>query len=93
MRMATVTITAALIGASVSLASLPAFAEATGSLSGCVKMAGEVKQALAGNSQSSDYDQAVKEKNYGRDFCANGLYAHGQEHYAQALKLLGVEKS
>lgn len=93
MRLATVTISAALIGAGLTLASVPAIAEATGSLSGCAKMADQVKQALASNSQSTSYDQAVKEKDYGRDFCNYGLYARGESHYAEALKLLGAEKS
>ncbi|HEX3429863.1 MAG TPA: hypothetical protein VHT03_03175 [Rhizomicrobium sp.] len=73
--------------------SLPAGAEQTGNLSSCVKLAGEVNQALASNSQSPSYDAAAKEKSYGRDYCATGLYAQGVTHYAEALKLLGADKS
>jgi len=72
---------------------LPAGAEQTGNLSTCVKLADEVNQALAANSQSSSYNDATKEKGYGRDYCNAGLYAQGITHYADALKLLGVEKS
>lgn len=93
MRLATVTIFAALTGATVALASLPASAEETGSVSECVKMADQVRQALASNAQSSGYEQAMKEKGYGRDFCNYGFYAKGESHYAEALKLLGAEKS
>jgi hypothetical protein len=73
--------------------SVPAGAEQTGNLSGCVKLAGEVNQALANNSQSPSYDAAAKEKSYGRDYCASGLYGQGVAHYAQALKLLGADKT
>jgi hypothetical protein len=93
MRPLTLTVSAAALCASVALCSLPATAEETGSLSGCQKLAEQVKLALASDAQSSNYDAAVKEKNYGRDFCTNNLYAHGEEHYEQALKLLGVSKS
>lgn len=71
--------------------SLPAGAEESGNLSTCVKLASEVNQALANNSRSASYDAAAKEKTYGRDYCATGLYAQGTTHYAQALKLLGAQ--
>jgi hypothetical protein len=93
MRIANVTMCAVAVCAGVVLASVPAGAEETGSLSGCAKLADEVKQALASNSQSASFDQAMKEKGYGRDFCANGLYAHGEDHYNEALRLLGATKS
>jgi len=93
MRLATLTVSAAALCASVALGSLSASAEETGSLSGCQKLASQVKDALASNAQSANYEAAVKEKNYGRDFCTNELYAHGEEHYQQALKLLGESKN
>ena len=82
----------ALLAGAASL-SLPAGAEESGNLSSCVKLAGEVKEALANNSQSASYQAAEQEKAYGRDYCATGLYAQGTTHYAQALKLLGTEKT
>jgi hypothetical protein len=93
MRLLALTVSAAALCASVALGSLPATAEETGSLSGCATLASQVKQALASNAQSANYEAAVKEKDYGRDFCSNELYAHGEEHYEQALKLLGDTKS
>ena len=87
-----VTASIALLAGAASL-SLPAGAEETGNLSSCVKLAGEVNQALANNSQSASYQAAAKEKNYGRDYCSTGLYGQGVTHYAEALKLLGAEKS
>ena len=90
MRLLTIASIALLTGAATL--SLPAGAEESGNLSSCVKLAGEVNQALAGNSQSAAYQAAEKEKAYGRDYCATGLYAQGTTHYAQALKLLGAEK-
>ena len=71
----------------------PAGAEESGNLSQCVKLAGQVNEALAGNTQSPSYSAAAREKSYGRDYCATGLYAQGVTHYAQALRLLGAEKS
>ncbi|HEX9158888.1 MAG TPA: hypothetical protein VF835_01570 [Rhizomicrobium sp.] len=73
--------------------SVPASAEESGNLATCVKLAGQVSQALAGSAQSPSYDAAKKEKGFGRDYCASGLYAQGTTHYAEALKLLGAERS
>jgi hypothetical protein len=88
------TIAAATFAFSLGAAlAVPAGAKETGNLSNCVKLADEVNQALANNSQSPSYGAASKEKSYGRDFCANGLYEQGVTHYAQALKLLGSEKA
>lgn len=93
MRLSSLTVFAAALCASVAFGSLSASAEQTGSFSGCQKLASQVKEALASNAQSANYDAAVKEKNYGRDFCTNELYARGEQHYEQALKLLGDSKS
>jgi hypothetical protein len=86
-------IAAATIALSVGAVAVPAGAEQSGNLTACVKLAGEVNQALASNTRSTGYEAAKKEKGYGRDYCATGLYAQGVTHYAQALKLLGAEKS
>jgi len=66
---------------------------ADATLGTCTSMADQVKTALNSAQQSANYDQANKEKSYGRDFCANGMYKVGIDHYAQALKLLGVQPS
>ncbi|HWE06064.1 MAG TPA: hypothetical protein VG274_05100, partial [Rhizomicrobium sp.] len=91
MRLVPVTISAVALCASI------AFGEATASAdearpSSCPKLASEVNDALASNAQSANYEAAVKEKRYGLEFCANGLYRNGAEHYAEALKLLGASK-
>jgi hypothetical protein len=93
MRLGTVTLSAAALGLAVAFVSLPAAADEAGTLSDCTKLAGEVNQALASNTQSASYEAAVKEKNNALGFCANGLYGYGVVHYEQALKLLGQEKS
>lgn len=94
MRHATATICAALIGAGSLFASIPAGANETEGPLNCTKLADQVRQALASSTQSPSYEQAVKEKGYGRDFCNNGFYARGESHYAEALRLLGTtEKS
>jgi hypothetical protein len=65
----------------------------TASLTGCLDMAHQVKDALAANAQSPNYQEAVKEQGYGRDFCTNTFYQSGINHYNHALELLGASKS
>ena len=93
MRFLSIAATTVALSIGAAALSVPAGAEESGNLSACVKLAGEVNQALASNAQSPSYDAAAEEKTYGRDYCATGLYAQGVTHYAQALKLLGAEKS
>jgi hypothetical protein len=59
----------------------------------CGSMAMETRTALQSNQQSANYEQARKEDGYGRDFCDHGMQKEGLQHYAQALKLLGVTAS
>lgn len=81
----------AAIGLSAMLAMATSAASAEdASASSCVSLASQVRTALAGNQQSANYDAALKESHYGRDFCANAQPRIGTAHYAQALKLLGV---
>lgn len=56
----------------------------------CQTMADQVRTALDAHQDSSNLAQATKEKNYGRDFCNESMYKVGLQHYAEALKLLGV---
>lgn len=93
MRLLTITATTLALSLGAAAFSVPAGAEQSGNLATCVKLAGQVSQALASSAQSPSYDAAKKEKGYGRDYCASGLYAQGTTHYAAALKLLGAEKS
>ena len=83
---------AALSGTLV-LASAPVNAQQTASLTGCLNMASQVREALANNASAPSYGQAVKEQGYGRDYCTNGFYQNGVAHYSEALKLLGAEKT
>ncbi|HWA30641.1 MAG TPA: hypothetical protein VG867_06070 [Rhizomicrobium sp.] len=78
----------ATIGLSAAIAFGATAANAEG-LSDCTHAKDKVTEALAKDT-SGNHDAAVKESNYGRDFCNNGLYKQGVAHYAQALKLLGV---
>jgi hypothetical protein len=59
------------------------------SLTSCVQARDKVSEALAKDT-SANHAAAAKESNYGRDFCNTGLYQRGMEHYAQAMKLLGI---
>jgi len=86
-------ILAAGVVAAVGFGPLNASATQSASLSGCIDMADQVKSALASNPQSPNFTEAHKQQGYGREFCANGLYQNGVDHYAQALKLLGAQKS
>jgi hypothetical protein len=60
---------------------------------GCNTMAEQVKTALDSNQSSSNFAEAEREKNAGRDFCTSSMYKPGIAHYAMALKLLGVSAS
>ena len=93
MRLLTIAATTFALSLGAAALSVSANAEESGNLATCVKLGSEVNQALAGNAQSPSYDAAAKEKSYGRDYCASGLYPQGVTHYAEALKLLGAEKS
>ena len=93
MRFLTIAATTLALSLGATAFSVSASAEESGNLSTCVKLAGQVNQALASNTQSPSYDAAAKEKSYGRDYCATGLYPQGVTHYAQALKLLGADRS
>jgi len=93
MRLLTIAATTFALSLGAAALSVAANAEESGNLSTCVKLASEVNQALASNTQSPSYDAASKEKSNGRDYCASGLYPQGVTHYAEALKLLGAEKS
>lgn len=80
----------AAIGLSAMLAMGTSAASAQDSASTCISLASQVRTALSSNQQSANYDAAVKESHYGRDFCANAQPKMGSAHYTQALKLLGV---
>lgn len=55
----------------------------------CLQAQHKVASALTGDT-STNHDAAAKESNYGREYCNTGLYKRGMEHYAQAMKLLGI---
>lgn len=92
MRHLTSTFGIAALSGTLAFAVLPASAQPTASQSGCVEMQTQVKEALAGNAQSANYEDAVKQQRYGTEFCTRGFYQGGIAHYAEALKLLGVSK-
>src|ERR1700677_4299265 len=56
----------------------------------CLNVAAQVKTALDANAQSANYEDAMKERNYGLAFCNGGYYAKGVSHYSHALQILGV---
>jgi hypothetical protein len=80
------------LGAAIALSVTAASAEPdqVASASGCLKLQDQVHDALAGNQQSTNFADAKKQNAYGREFCSNGFYAKGMEHYEHALQLLGV---
>jgi len=78
----------AAIGMSAMLAATAANAE-TASQATCTQAQLKVATALASDT-SANHDLAAKESHYGRDFCLNGLYGQGMQHYAAAMKLLGI---
>jgi hypothetical protein len=62
----------------------------TASQATCVQAQTKVTTALAADANNANRDAAAKESHYGRDFCSNGLYGRGMQHYAEAMKLLGI---
>jgi len=84
---------AAVLSGVLAIGATMANAEAAANFPQCLQMANQVKGALANNSQSPNYQEAVKQQGYGRDFCLNGLYQNGVARYSEALKLLGADKS
>lgn len=59
----------------------------------CLNVAAQLKTALESNSQSANYESAMKERNNGLSFCNAGFYARGISHYNHALQLLGVAQN
>jgi hypothetical protein len=64
-------------------------AQPAASVAGCLDLAGKVKSAIESGAQSPNVGAAQTEQRYGREFCTNGYYQNGMNHYSQALKLLG----
>ena len=62
----------------------------TASQATCAQAQSKVATALASNTDAANHDAAAKESHYGRDFCNNGLYGKGMDHYTNAMKLLGI---
>ena len=90
--MRSVTLTTLALCATMAIGSTAAFAMDT-TASDCRAKGEQVRTALEANSSSSNYSSAMKERNTGRDLCMNSRYQMGVEHYAAALKLLGVSAS
>jgi len=84
-------LTLATIGLSAMLAmgATAANADDAASQTTCAEAQHKVSDALQ-NDTSANHDQAWKESRYGREFCGSGFYAKGMQHYAQAMKLLGI---
>ena len=59
--------------------------------SACESMDSQVRTALSSSQQSNSLQEAVKERNSGRQYCTHGFYKVGMDHYAEALKLLGAK--
>ena len=55
----------------------------------CQSMESQVRSALDNSQQPGNQQDAIKERNSGREYCARGFYKLGMDHFAQALKLLG----
>jgi hypothetical protein len=83
---------ASFVAASAFALTATANASETPSLSNCLKMERQVKDAIDANQQSASITQAKAEARAGREFCTTGLYKSGITHYASALKLIGADK-
>lgn len=67
------------------------FAADEATAAACESMDAEVRSALSNSQQSSAQQEAVKERNSGRQYCTHGFYRVGMDHYTEALKLLGAK--
>jgi hypothetical protein len=76
------------LGLGMTVASANAQQMAT--VQSCLNVAAQVKTALDANAQSANFEDAMKERNYGLAFCNGGYYAKGVSHYNRALEILGV---
>jgi len=76
------------LGLGVTVAS--ANAQQMASVQTCLNVAAQVKTALDSNTQSANYEDAMKERNYGLAFCNSAFYGKGVAHYNRALQLLGA---
>jgi hypothetical protein len=77
------------LSAALMIGSSAAFAqEPTEDL--CRNVDAQVGSALE-NTSSTNRDEALRERNSGRNFCDHGYYKIGTEHLEQALKLLGTK--
>jgi ABC-type transporter MlaC component len=83
------TMTALALCAMAAMGTTTAFAMDT-TYTDCHNKADQVRTALDANQASSNYSAAKKESDAGRDFCQQSQYRIGVDHYAAALKLLGV---
>ena len=79
------------LGLGMTVAS--ANAQQVATLQSCLNVAAQVKTALDSNTQSANYEAAMKERSYGLAYCNSSFYAKGISHYDRALQLLGVAQS
>jgi hypothetical protein len=80
---------AACIAALTAGVGFAATAANAASVTNCLDMADKVNSALANNMQAAGYDDAKRQRNFGRDYCASSQYDQGVAHYSRALQLLG----
>jgi len=71
-----------------ALISAPIANAADANVSDCLHMAKQVKTALETAQPGTKTDDARNELRFGRDFCANTMYAQGVAHYSKALEIL-----
>ena len=57
-------------------------------VSDCLHMAKQAQSALESAQPGAKTEDARTEVHFGRDYCANSMYAQGVAHYAKALELL-----
>jgi hypothetical protein len=82
----------AIVSGTLAFAASSASADEMANVTGCITMEHQVKTALDSNAQAANYRDAVRQKQVAQDYCSSGLYKSGVAHYAEALKLLGVNQ-
>jgi len=71
-------------------ASHAADSSASATVSGCVDLARQVKEAINSNQQSPNLHEAQTLSAAGREFCSNQRYSEGVSRYNKALEILNV---
>ncbi|HUO92210.1 MAG TPA: hypothetical protein VMU22_04770 [Rhizomicrobium sp.] len=91
--MGSLKIAASIAALSLGMTVASANAQQVANVQTCLSVASQVKAALGANTQSPNYEAAMKERNFGLAYCNATFFAKGIDHYNRALALLGATQN